>query len=348
MRGMRPRFALAAALAVLLAAPAPALAVEPIPAAPGWRGFVVLGAGSVDVRSNLVVGNSMIDVGQPVIDSINQRPPSDDAFFPLLTGEINYTTSSGWQAFLGNSLEDLVTLDSVTQLGVRSNVGNAGTVEAGLLLGGIQTKAWADPYAEGVRREETDRDANGVRLQWGRVMGSALQLGVTYLDLSFDAERSGQGVVSVGCDAACQSALRRDGSQYALDVSHLYRLGAARNHLLRPMFRYTVDDRDGGAVASDSYRFQLSYVYVTQAYSVASNIVLGNTSRDERNPLFGRRTNSDRFAIDTTLFYRLPAPSSRWQAVGSILWGEDDSDVDFHDNRVFMVSLGAMYRFGGR
>ena len=346
MNTRRSRCVLLAMLAATV--PAPAMAVEPVPTTPGWRGFVVLGAGSVEARSNLVVGNSLIEVGTPVIDSINQRPPSDDASFPLLTGEINYTTRNGWQLFLGNSLEDLVTLDSVTQLGVRSNLHDAGTVEAGLLLGGIQTKAWADPYAEGVRREETDRDANGARLQWARVMGSAFQLGFTYRDLAFDSERSGEGVVSVACDAACRGALRRDGSQYAFDASRLYRLGPGRNHLLRPMFRYTIDDRDGGALAGDSYRFQLSYVYVTRAYSVASNIVLGSTARDERNPLFGARTDADRLAVDTTVFYRLPTASGRWQAVGSVLWGEDDSDVDFHDNRVFMVSLGAMYRFGER
>jgi hypothetical protein len=34
--------------------------------------------------------------------------------------------------------------------------------------------------------------------------------------------------------------------------------------------------------------------------------------------------------------------------VGSILWGQDDSDVRFHDSEVFNVNVGAMYRFGGR
>ena len=60
------------------------------------------------------------------------------------------------------------------------------------------------------------------------------------------------------------------------------------------------------------------------------------------------KTDSDRFAVDTTLFYRLPTESGRWQAVGSVLWGEDDSDVAFHDNELFMISVGAMYRFGAR
>ncbi len=46
--------------------------------------------------------------------------------------------------------------------------------------------------------------------------------------------------------------------------------------------------------------------------------------------------------------YRLPAESGRWQAVGSVFWGEDDSDVDFHDAEITSVSLGLLYCFGAR
>jgi hypothetical protein len=92
---------------------------------------------------------------------------------------------------------------------------------------------------------------------------------------------------------------------------------------------------------------QLSYIFLGQGYSVASNVAFGGSSHDERNPIFGRRTDSDRFAIDTTLFYRLPFESGRWQALVSVLWGQDDSDVRFHDTDVFNINVGAMYRFGG-
>jgi hypothetical protein len=44
----------------------------------------------------------------------------------------------------------------------------------------------------------------------------------------------------------------------------------------------------------------------------------------------------------------LPTESGRWQAIGSVLWGDDDSDVAFHDSELFMINVGAMYRFGAR
>jgi hypothetical protein len=236
----------------------------------------------------------------------------------------------------------------VTQLGVRKDLGSAGILQGGLLFSGIPTQVWEDPYAEGVRREETDRDSTGLRLQWDRVLGSAFELTFSYRDISIDTERSGEGVTSVACDASCQELLRRDGDQYSFDVSYLYRLGEGQRHLVRPMVRYTIDDREGDAISSDGYRLQLSYIFLGQGYTVASNLAYGGSSFDARNPIFGARTDADGIAVDTTLFYRLPIESGRWQAVGSVLWGESDSDVAFHDNEIFMVSLGVMYRFGAR
>jgi hypothetical protein len=105
-------------------------------------------------------------------------------------------------------------------------------------------------------------------------------------------------------------------------------------------------DRDGEAMSSDGYRLQVSYVFLGEGYTVASNLAYGSSSFDARNPIFGARTVTDGLVVDSTLFYRLPFESGRWQAVGSVLWGEDDSDVAFHDSELFMINVGAMYRFG--
>ena len=340
-------FSLILALSASAAAPL-ASAIEPIPQTPGWRGFVVGGVGYTDVKSNLVAGNGLLDIGQDTIDSIYDAPRSDSAWHPVFTGEVNYTFEDQWQVFLGTSLEDALTLDGVSQFGVRKDLGASGVLQGGYLFSGIPTQTWEDPYAEGVKREETDRDSNGMRLQWDRVMGSAVELTFSWRDISIEKELSGQGVTSVPCDVACQDLLRRDGDQYSFDVSYLFKLGEGSRHLLRPMVRYTIEDRDGEAISGDAYRLQLSYVFLGQGYTVASNVAFGGTSQDERNPLFGVTTDSSFYAVDTTLLYRLPASSGRWQAMGSILWGKDDSNVRFYDADVFNVSIGAMYRFGGR
>jgi len=346
---MRSSPALSLIVAVAASAAAPlASAIEAIPETPGWRGFVVGGVGYTDLKSNVVAGNGMLDIGLPQIASVSDAPRSDDAVHPVFTGEVNYTFENQWQVFFGTAIEDAVTLDGVTQLGVRKDMGGPGVLQVGYVFSGIPTQSWEDPYAEGVERDETDRDSSGVRVQWDRILGSGFQSTLTYRDVSIERERSGQGVLSVACNAACQDLLRRDGDQYSFDVSYLYKLGEGSRHLLRPLVRYTTNDRDGEAMSGDAYRLQLSYVFLGQGYSVASNVAYGGTSQDARNPIFGVKTDSDLFAVDTTVFYRLPIASGRWQAVGSVLWGEEDNDVRFHNNEVFSISLGAMYRFGTR
>jgi Protein of unknown function (DUF2860) len=346
---MKSSHAISLILALGAGAAAPlASAIEPIPQTPGWRGFVVGGAGYTDVKSNLVAGNGVMDIGRETIDSIYDAPQGDSTWHPVFTGEINYTFEEQWQVFLGTSLEDALTLDGVSQLGVRKGLGAPGIVQVGYLFGGIPTQTWEDPYAEGVKRKETDRDSSGLRLRWDQFLGSAFELTFSYRDISIEKERSGQGVTSVPCDVACQDLLRRDGDQYAFDVAYLFKLGEGSRHLLRPMVRYTVEDREGDAISGDAYRLQLSYVFIGQGYTVASNVAFGGSGEDKRNPLFGVTTDSSRYAVDSTLLYRLPAASGRWQAMGSILWGKEDSNVRFYDSDVFNVSVGALYRFGGR
>ncbi len=338
-----PVLALAASVAPLLAS-----AMEPIPETPGWRGFVMAGAGYTSVKSNLAAGNAMIDVGRPVIGSINDAPQSDDAFHPLITGELNYTFENRWQAFFGTALEDALTLDAVTQLGIRKDLGAAGAVQGGYQFGSIPTEVWEDPYAEGVTRRATDRDSAGVRLQWDRIFGSAFELTLSYRDIEIADELSGQGVTSVPCDAACQDLLRRGGEQYFVDLAYMMRLGPGRRHMLQPSIRYLSHDMDGDAIAGDGYRLQLSYAYVGQGWFLVTNFVAGSRDHDAANPIFGAKTDSDRLGVDATLLYRLPGGDGRWQLVGNAFWGEDDSDVDFHDTTASSIGVGAMYRFGSR
>jgi len=323
-----------------------ALAIEPIPDTSGWRGFVVGGAGYTDLKSNLVAGNGLLDIGRDTINSVGDAAQSDDALHPIFTGEVNYTFGNRWQAFLGTSLEDAVTLDGVAQVGLRRDRGATGVLQGGVLFSGVPTDVWEDPYAEGVPRDETDRDSTGLRVQWDRILGSAFEITLSYRDIEIDTERSGRGVISVTCDAACRTLLRRDGEQFAGALSYLFTPGQGNRHFLRPLLRYTTHDLDGEALSGESYQLQLSYSYRGEGYLVVSNVAVGGRDYDSANPIFGRKTDSDRLVVDATLLYRLPFASGRWQAVGTVLWGEDDSDVDFHDNEVFHVSLGAMYRFG--
>ncbi len=106
--------ATAAAFFTFIAVAGNTNAIEPIPEEMGFSGYLLLGVGVTDLKSNTVVGNDIIDVGDDTISSIFQKPESDDSAHPILGVELKYTLPGRNQIFLGSSLEDRLTMDFAT------------------------------------------------------------------------------------------------------------------------------------------------------------------------------------------------------------------------------------------
>ncbi len=319
-------------------------AMDPIPEQPGWSGYVLFGAGFTDLKSNTVVGNDIIDIGDETISSINQSPESDDTVHPIFGVELKYTLSNRSQFFLGSSLEDRLTMDFANQLGWRRQTESSGTYQIGLLLPEPSIEVWEDPYLVGDKRSEVDRDSQGLRFEWDNVMGSSFGFLVQGRDIEIDPERSGSDP-ALGCDADCQQLLDRNGDQYAARV--WYRYVVSGNHIFEPQLRFRRDDRDGDAISRDFWAAQLAYIHIRPPFTFVGNVLYGQSEFDDPNPLYGRRQDADTISVDATLLYDLPTESGRWQLTGSIFWGESDSDIQFHDNELSQVALGVIYNFGG-
>jgi hypothetical protein len=54
-----------------------AYAIEPIPEKSGFSGFLNLGVIYLDVESNMIAGNDLVDLGKERIDSIFDSPDSE-------------------------------------------------------------------------------------------------------------------------------------------------------------------------------------------------------------------------------------------------------------------------------
>jgi hypothetical protein len=332
-------------LVIAIAAfPALALALPDVPEKPGWSGFVALGAGYTEIKSNTAAGNRLVDGGKDTISDINQPPESSDDFHPVPTGEVNWTLGRRNELFLGTSLEDAVAFDGAFQFGWRKQANLAGIFQLGILFSQlIPAEVWADPYLAGTPRNKIDRDSTGLRFQWDKIFGTRLEWTLSYRDIDIESEASGQNVA--GCDAACQSLLVRDGNFYETRLSWVFNLG--NGHILRPLVGYRRMDTKGDAVSYDAPMIQLTYSYLGgEKFSVVTNAVVGAKNFDKANPLYGVKQDSKNLKFDATLFYKLPTASRRWALFGAASWADLDSDINFHDNEFFNVSLGALYRFG--
>ena len=319
-------------------------AIEPIPEEQGWSGYVFLGGGYTTVKSNTVVGNDLIDGGNSTIANIFQAPDSEGAAHPLTGLEVKYTLPGHNQIFLGGSLEDRLTLDFANQLGWRKQTQSIGSFQFGLLFSVLPVELWEDPYLAGELRKAVDRDSQGVRFEWARIMGSSFDLRLQVRENELDSERSGTDPV-LSCDSGCQRLLDRNGNQYQARLS--YRFILSPKHLLEPQLRMRREDRDGAAVSRDAWAVQLAYSYLQPDWIFVANAVYGKSNYDEVNPLYGIRQDAETLAIDATVLYTLPTESRRWLATGTLFWSEADSDILFHDNKLSQTAFGVIYNFGG-
>jgi hypothetical protein len=324
--------------------------IENIPEENGWGGFVVLGVGYTDIKSNTVAGNKLISIGNNDVDSLVGSPESDDAAHVVWGGRVTYTFGDQWQAFLGTGLIERLTLDFSQQLGIRKQTEGGQRFSVGLLFGAIPSEVWEDPYqtSDTGPRRETDRDSTGIRLEWDKILGSGANVTVDFRDLDIDKDFIGQNVTggtgpAASCIAACQSALQRDGDSLRLEAGWAFNLSS--RHVLRPAVRWFGFDADGDAQDRSGYSALLTWSLLAENFTVVVSGIYSNTDYGNPNPIYGIDQDSEGLGLSGTIFYKL-SQDGRWQATSTIGYGESDSDIDFHDNEVLQFSAGVLFKFG--
>jgi len=230
-----------------------------IPDKGGFGGYVNLGAGVVDVKSNMLASllSSKIELGQQTIDNLNDSPDSESSAIPAVNFELSYTfENSRTQLHLGNLLEDFIRFDMNTIAGVRQDIGKAGLVGASIQTTSITTEVWSDLYLTGVNRKETDRTGNGFRLNWQQIMGTGFEVRYSKKEEDIDKERSGE---SLDLSAAQRKLLDRNGDNERIDVFFEY-ASEDNRHILTPSLSFIDQDRDGDAMSRDGEDVSINYI----------------------------------------------------------------------------------------
>ncbi len=323
-----------------------AFAIDPIPEESGFSGFLSLGLGVNRVKSNMLSGNRLVDVSDDTISSVTSGPSSETETLPAVNFELKYTFgSTRTQLFLGNSLEDVLRFDLASQLGVRQDLKDFGIVAVSFVFNGIATEVWEDPYDTTQKRDETDKTSNGIRLTWDKIMGSRFQIETTFRDTEIDKERSGISIGSL--TSAERDMLRREGDFFKSEV--LYRFKLNETQWLVPAFIFRKEDLDGDAMSSDTFDFQLTYLYTKDRVSLIVNGMIGTSENDKQNPIYGKTQEDDRYGASVTGFYRMPD----WKPLGCqgfSFWGNvgyfnSDANIDFYETEVISAFAGVMMRY---
>jgi hypothetical protein len=321
----------------------PALAADDrVREAPGFHGNVLFGGGYLDLESNLVAGNKLIDANTKTISSVGQSPPSNDTVYPFVTGEVNYTFGDRWEVFFGGSIEDYLTLDLATRLGLRKQAEGVGVVGLSVLFSGVPAEVWEDPYLAGEPRRETDRDSAGFRFDWWRILDSGFFFQYATREVEVGRESSGTDP-ALGLTADEIALLRRDGDNSRMTLGYRWQSGRS---LWQPEIAVGEDDRDGKAVSADFRSLKLTYSYLGETWTIVGTGLVFQKDHDRANPVYGRKIDEDGYALSLALFRRLDIGDGRWRAFGIFAYADSDSDVDFHDTTATAANLGVAYFFG--
>ena len=322
-------------------------ALEPIPQESGFSGFIRPGVGYLYFKSNMVASFlGIFDLSDKKTDSLDNSPDAQSNVVAMAPFSLEYTfASTRTQLFLGTDLTDLIRFDYSQQLGVKQGIGNFGILQGGILYSSIPAKVWKDPYVVDRNRDETSRESTGARIVWDRIFGSQLQLQYTYRNIDISSEKSGQ---FLGLTSAERSRLKRDGDFHNAEI--LYRLKLAEKHWLAPVFAYTYDDRDGGAMRNDAYSFQMTYLYFGDPITLTANAFIGKADYDDKNPIYGKTRDDDNYGFQGSLFYKNPWG---WSLFGSnpmnfyiqAVYAKSDSNIDFYNQEAFMTSVGVFFKW---
>lgn len=338
---------LAALVILLLSVVSPARALDPIPMESGFSGFIRPGIGYMRYKTNMVASFLGYDLSKEKNDSLTDKPESESNGIALVPFSLEYTfASTRTQLFLGTDLTDLIRFDYTQQFGVKQEIGRFGLLQAGALFSGIPAKVWKDPYLVDEDRDDTKRTSNGVRLTWDRIFGSGFQARYTYRKIDIDSEKSGESLGYLTNSE--RNRLDRDGDRHIAEA--LYRFRLAEKHTLAPTIIYTDDDRDGGAMASEAWDFQLTYAYLGNPVAFTGNVFFGKADYDKKNPIFGKTENDDRYGVQGTLYYQNPWD---WRLFGSkpmsfyvgAAYARTDSNINFYDQEAILGTGGVIFRW---
>ncbi len=316
-------------------------AVSPIPEETGFSGFVNLGVGGARVKSNTlakILGN---DIGDDSINDLGKSPGEQNTSVPAVAFELSYTFGTGTQIFAGQLLEDYVRFDSSTRAGVRQQLGGAGIMSAALLTTPLKTKVWKDPYQTGGRKS-TPRSASGIRLAWGEIFGTGLEVRYSFRKMEIDDEESGSAI-NLGLSAAEQRLLQRDADITNFDVRYQFVLSEGSSLMLG--VTYKENDADGDAMYYDGYVGNVNWIQKAGNWRFVTNLSYGQFDADKANPVFGEAADFDQYGASFATFYAAPFGWEGWNANMGIAYGLEDNDIDFHENELTMITAGMLYRW---
>ena len=318
----------------------PALALSPSVGEPGFSGQINLGLGAGNVESNFLAETIGIDLSDKTLDSLNSND-DEDITMPVAGFDLGWTFSGGnMRVSIGaDDRGEALDFDPATKLAFRYDNDRFGNVElAGLGSRGF-TDVWADPYDTTKDRSNSEITSSGGRLTWDKIFSSNFEVMIETREIDLDDEDSGNSIARL--TAADRKLLEREGDVNRISLGYVFELND--RHSLRPAITYVDHDLDGDAMSRDGVVGKLGYGYRGDSFNL--NVVgkYGQFDGDKTNPIFDDVNDIDTYSLGASVQFPGLFGLDKWVPNASAIYAESDSDIDFNDAQVWIVSF-AMFR----
>jgi len=302
-------------------------------------------SGEVSINAGYFSSESQFntDGDQKTIQTLGAPSESDSKALILPLGNIAYTFGSNLnqQFYLGTAREDIAVGTLAFELGYKYQLPSGMVIDASFLPTVMSGETWQDPYQLGTERQTTDESGNAYRLKLENLAGTKFAVDVAYATKEIDQEKSG---VQAGLTPSQLNTLDRNADTFYLKTDYKY--GIDMTSMLVPRLSYIHSSAEGDAHSFTGYGVELSYFKAIQQHQFALTASYLKRDYDSGNLVFNGMTRDD---AEYNLFAAYEHAHflgwQNWSLISFLGYGHSDSNIDFYDEKEYLMSMGMNYHF---
>ncbi|MCZ8502908.1 DUF2860 family protein [Vibrio lentus] len=260
-------------------------------------------------------------------------------------GTVQYTfgESLTHQVYAGTTREDIATGTIAFEIGYRHQLSGGTILDVSVLPTLISGKAWADPYAVGVNRNETDVKGNVGRLQLTNIGGTAFRTDFAIGQSDVDDELSG-AQDKLGLTDEEVGLLDRERTYVYAKAGYPFILPNQAGVFV-PSMVYFNSDAEGGALSFDSYGIELNYAKRIGRHGFVVTLDASDRQYDEANPIYGKAREENEYGAFLAYEFGGLMGYEDWSFITLLGLRTIDSNIDFYNSEQVLASVGVDYKF---
>jgi hypothetical protein len=260
-------------------------------------------------------------------------------------GTVQYTfgESLTHQVYAGTTREDIATGTIAFEIGYKYQFTGGTILDFSVLPTLISGKAWSDPYAVGVNRNETDVKGNVGRLQLTNIVGTGFRTDFAIGQSDVDDELSGNQSL-LGLTDEEVAMLDRERTYVYAKVGYPFILPNQAGVFV-PSMVYFNSDADGGALSFDSYGLELNYAKKIGRHGFVATLDANDRQYDEANPIYRKTREENEYGVFLAYEFGGLMGYKDWSFITLLGLRTIDSNIDFYNSEQVLASVGVDYKF---